>query len=105
MIKRLISKAKKRVVESDGFLTKAGALYNPVEWHSYGVGMIDGFMYPSEDYVDRLEKVREEVEDVDTEPHYFIKGWPIGQKLWLVLGATALLIMGLVILYATKTWD
>ena len=104
-MKQLIEKAKSVIVPSDGFLTKTGALINYKELHSFGIGIVDGFLNSDADYADRLEKVREEVEDVDNEPHYFIKGWFVGQRLYLFIGLATLLLIGAAIFYFTKSWS
>lgn len=99
-----LAKVKDYIVKSDGFLTKAGSLYSPKEWHSFGVGALDGFMNPSKDYLGRLDKVRKENSDVDAEPHYFKLGNIAAKKWYIVLGSIVLLVSSLVAFYYLKQW-
>lgn len=69
------------MVESDGLLTKKGKLINYHEAHAMGVGYVDGRRNPDADHLERLDKAREQYEDVDNEPHYFTKGFYWAQKL------------------------
>jgi len=95
-LKQYAAKIKESHVESDGFLTKTGAVWNYKEIHSYGLGLIDGFMHPTGDHAERLEQWRGLHEDVDSQPHYFVKGWFIGHKLYFVTGI--LFVVSLILL-------
>jgi len=103
-LKKVFEKAKNYIVKSDGFLTETGSLISYKEWHSFGIGALDGFMNPSKDYIGRLSKVRKENEDVDEEPHYFKIGNLAAKKGYIVLGGIVLLLSALVSVYFLKQW-
>lgn len=94
---------KPRIVRSDGFLTKTGSLVNYVEIHSMGIGLMDGFMNPTDDYLKRLETVRDYHEDVDSQPHYFKKGFFLGRKAYFFSGLAVLALMTLVAAWVFKS--
>lgn len=101
-LKKVFQKAKSIVKKSGGFLTAKGKFLDYTEWHSFGAGVLDGYMNPSDDYIGRLDVVRKENSDVDNEPHYFQLGFPIGRNLFLVLGFLVLAFSGLVAVYFLK---
>ena len=92
-----------RIVRSDGFLTKTDSLVNYVEVHSMGIGLMDGFMNPTEDYLERLEIVRRHHEEVDSQPHYFKKGFFLGRKAYFFSGLAVLALMTLVAAWVFKS--
>jgi len=79
-LKQYGRKLKRKHVKSDGFLTKTGAMWNYKEIHSFGIGLIDGFMMHTADHKKRLQKWRDEHKDVESQPHYFTKGFFLGRK-------------------------
>jgi len=72
-----IKKIKNYIIKSKGFLTKKGALIDYAEWHSLGIGVVDGVDYHGKGY--RLEKRINIHEDVEEEPHYYDFGYMIGR--------------------------
>jgi len=65
------------IKKSKGFLTKKGGLIDYTEWHSYGLGIVDGVDYHGKGY--RLEKRMDIHEDVKEEPHYYDAGYMTGR--------------------------
>lgn len=101
---KLLQKAKKAAVKSKGFLTKRGALVNYKEVHSLGLGIIDGLYHPMDDYIERLEVVREIHDDVDSQPHYFMKGHPIGRNIYIAGVTLYVVIILALISWVMKSW-
>jgi len=101
-LRKIGGKVKKTIVESNGFLTKTGKLLYPAEVHAFGIGITDGMLYPASDYITRLEAVRKIQEDVDSERHYFIKGWGIGQKLFIIFGTIYAVVLAFLLIWLTK---
>ena len=91
------------IVKSKGFLTKKGSLVNYEEVHSLGLGVIDGVQNPRSDYITRLDAVRDVHDDVDAQPHYFMKGFPIGEKLFWVSATVYLALLALFIFWLFKS--
>lgn len=65
------------IKKSKGFLTKKGGLLDYTEWHSFGLGIIDGVDYHGKGY--RLDKRMNIHEDVEKEPHYYDFGYMVGR--------------------------
>lgn len=89
----MISKIKKAVVESKGFLTKEGSLVNYHEVHALGLGIIDGFGFKGQGY--RLEFWLETHDDVNQGTmHYYQLGYSISRKIKYLLLILLLMYLG-----------
>jgi len=101
-LKKYVAKAKQIHYKSDGFLTKTDAMWNYKEIHAFGIGIIDGILEPGADHKKRLQKWRSEHKDVESQPHYFTKGFFIGRKIYFTTGLILLGLLGLLIYWSTK---
>lgn len=68
---------REKIKKSKGFLTKKGGYIDYIEWHSFGIGVIDGVDYHGKGY--RLEKRMSIHDDVEKEPHYYDAGYMVGR--------------------------
>ncbi len=103
-IKNYASRFKKWFYNHKGFLTYEDMYISWARVHALGIGMIDGFSRPHKDHKKRLKKWRELHEDVDKHPHYFTKGFPQGQFMFLAAGIIIVWLIYVLVIWTQKSF-
>ena len=101
--RKTFNKAKNAVRKSKGWLTKKNGFIDYSEVHSFGVGVIDGFLTPGADHFDRLEEAKTLYDDVADEPHYFTQGYGLGTTAFRAAGVILLVLFVLSLTWITKS--
>lgn len=75
-----------KIRDSKGPLTAKGKIFDYVEIHAFGAGLIDGAMFGRQNYEKRKDSTAEDIRDVRRETHYYKAGYFLANRSKWVLG-------------------
>lgn len=75
-----------KIRDSVGPFTAKDQIFDYVEIHAFGAGLIDGAMFSSQNYEKRKNSTMDDIKDVQRETHYYKAGYFLANRSKWVLG-------------------